>query len=116
MDIERYRDSWQKAHGFFSINLVASRGCPYRCNWCAKPIYGDAFHARAPESVAEEMLQLRNAFGADHLWFADDLFGIRDAWVQELAGHVERRNAAVAFKMQSRVDLMKKDATTQPGK
>jgi len=109
VDIERYRDTWRKAHGFFSINLVASRGCPYRCNWCAKPIYGDSFHARAPESVAAEMLELRESFGADHLWFADDLFGIQDRWVQDLAQHVERRHASVPFKMQSRVDLMKED-------
>ena len=109
VDIEQYRDAWRKAHGFFSLNLVASRGCPYRCNWCAKPIYGDSFHVRAPESVAAEMLELRDTFGADHLWFADDLFGIHGRWVQDLAQQVERRNAAVPFKMQSRVDLMKED-------
>jgi len=107
VDIERYRGVWKKAHGFFSLNLVASRGCPYRCNWCAKPIYGDSFHVRAPENVADEMLELRERFGADHLWFADDLFGASDRWVHALAEHVERRNAAVPFKMQSRVDLMK---------
>ena len=109
VDIEQYRDLWKKAHGFFSLNLVASRGCPYRCNWCAKPIYGDSFHARAPENVAAEMLELREVFGADHLWFADDLFGIQDRWVHDLAHHVQRRSAAVPFKMQSRVDLMKED-------
>jgi len=107
VDMERYRQVWKKAHGFFSLNLVASRGCPYRCNWCAKPIYGDSFHARAPENVAGEMLELREKFGADHLWFADDLFGASDRWVRDLAEHVERRAAAVPFKMQSRVDLMK---------
>ncbi len=106
VDIERYRDAWMKAHGFFSLNLVASRGCPYRCNWCAKPIFGDSFHARSAESVAEEMRQLRHDFGADHLWFADDLFGITDRWVQELAQQVKQRNALVPFKIQSRVDLM----------
>ena len=111
-DIDRYRETWRKAHGFFSMNLVASRGCPYRCNWCAKPIYGDSFHARAPESVAAEMQQLRETYGADHLWFADDLFGIQDRWVQDLAEHVEQRNAAVPFKMQSRVDLMKEETVT----
>ncbi len=107
VDMERYREVWKKAHGFFSLNLVASRGCPYRCNWCAKPIYGDSFHARAPENVAGEMLELREKFGADHLWFADDLFGASDRWVRDLAKHVDRRAAAVPFKMQSRVDLMK---------
>lgn len=109
VDIERYRNVWKQSHGFFALNLVASRGCPYRCNWCAKPIYGDTFHVRSPESVAVEMLDLRETFGADFLWFADDLFGIQSDWVQDLAKQVECRSAAVPFKMQSRVDLMRED-------
>ncbi len=106
IDLERYRGAWRKAHGFFSLNLVASRGCPFRCNWCAKPIYGDSFHARAPESVAEEMRQLRENSGVDHLWFADDLFGINNRWVQEFALQVAQRDCAIPFKVQSRADLM----------
>jgi radical SAM superfamily enzyme YgiQ (UPF0313 family) len=105
-DVERYRRAWNRAHGFFSLNLVAGRGCPYRCNWCAKPIYGDSFHARAAEWVALEMRELRERFGADHLWFADDLFGINSRWVQEFSAQVERHRAAVPFKMQSRADLI----------
>jgi radical SAM superfamily enzyme YgiQ (UPF0313 family) len=109
IDMERYRSAWKKAHGFFSLNLVASRGCPYRCNWCAKPIYGDSFHGRSPEFIAQEMHKLREEFGVDHLWFADDLFGINNRWVQDLADQVERRDAAVPFKMQSRADLMQNE-------
>ncbi len=111
IDMEKYRRAWKDAHGFFSLNLVASRGCPYRCNWCAKPIYGDSFHARSPESVALEMLELRERFGADHLWFADDLFGINPRWVADFADHAERHRAAVPFKMQSRADLMTPETT-----
>jgi radical SAM superfamily enzyme YgiQ (UPF0313 family) len=106
IDINHYRHVWNEAHGFFAMNLTASRGCPYRCNWCAKPIYGDSFNVRSPGSVAEEMLMLKEQFGADYLWFADDLFGISSQWVRDFAADVERRNAAVPFKMQSRVDLM----------
>ncbi len=109
IDMEKYRRAWKDAHGFFSLNLVASRGCPYRCNWCAKPIYGDSFHARSPQSVALEMLELRERFGADHLWFADDLFGINHRWVAEFADCVEGHRAAVPFKMQSRADLMTRE-------
>jgi len=112
VDIERYREVWMQSHGFFALNLVASRGCPYRCNWCAKPIYGDTFHVRSPESVASEMLDLRETFGADFLWFADDLFGIQNDWVQDLAKQVECRSAAIPFKMQSRVDLMREDTVS----
>jgi anaerobic magnesium-protoporphyrin IX monomethyl ester cyclase len=109
IDIDLYRETWQESHGFFSLNLVASRGCPYRCNWCAKPIYGDSFHARAPEAVAEEMRQLREHMGADHLWFADDLFGINNRWIQNFADEVGRRSAAIPFKVQSRADLMRNE-------
>ncbi len=109
LNVEAYRRAWKDAHGFFSLNLVASRGCPYRCNWCAKPIYGDSFHARAPESVALEMFDLREEYGAEHLWFADDLFGINHRWVLDFAHQVEMHGASVPFKMQSRADLMTRE-------
>ena len=109
VDTNQYRDAWKAAHGYFSLNIVASRGCPYRCNWCAKPIYGDSFSMRSAAMVAEEMRQLKYDFGADHLWFADDIFGLRPKWVRELAAEVEKLDAALPFKMQSRVDLMTAD-------
>src|SRR5690348_7603712 len=80
IDTAQYRSAWKAAHGYFSLNIVASRGCPYRCNWCAKPIYGDSFSVRSAALVAEEMRQLKYDFGADHLWFADDIFGLRPKW------------------------------------
>ena len=106
VDIERYRSAWKKSHGFFSLNLVASRGCPYHCNWCAKPIYGQTFHVRSAPSVAEEMRELKNVYGADHLWFADDIFGLSPHWLPELAEQVESRQFRVSFKAQCRIDLM----------
>jgi anaerobic magnesium-protoporphyrin IX monomethyl ester cyclase len=109
IDIEQYRNAWKTAHGYFSLNIVASRGCPYRCNWCAKPIYGDSFSVRSAESIAEEMRHLKHDLGAEHLWFADDIFGLRPKWIRDLAAEVEKRNAAIPFKMQTRVDLMTRD-------
>lgn len=106
IDIERYRNVWKSVHGTFSLNAVASRGCPFRCNWCAKPIYGNSFHARPADSVAAEMQQLKESFGAEHLWFADDIFALKPRWALELAECVSQRGAALPFKIQSRVDLM----------
>ena len=103
---EQYREAWKHAHGYFSLNIVSSRGCPFRCNWCAKPIYGDSSAVRSPASVAEEMRTLKYELGAEHLWFADDIFGLHASWVRDFAAEVERKDAAVPFKIQSRVDLM----------
>jgi len=109
VDISQYRNAWKAAHGYFSLNIVASRGCPYRCNWCAKPIYGDSYSVRSAASIAEEMRHLKHDLGAEHLWFADDIFGMRPKWLRDLAAEVEKRDAAIPFKMQTRVDLMSRD-------
>ena len=106
IDLEAYRAAWQSAHGYFSLNMASSRGCPYRCNWCAKPVHGNSYHARSPESVAAEMLYLKTTFQPDHLWFADDIFALSPRWTFEFADAVERLGASIPFKMQSRCDLM----------
>ena len=47
VDMERYRKAWLERHGYFSLNMVSSRGCPYQCNWCAKPVWGSSYHMRS---------------------------------------------------------------------
>lgn len=106
VDMEPYRAAWTKAHGYFSTNMVASRGCPYRCNWCAKPISGNKFHLRPAAAVAEEMKQLKTRAGVQHIWFGDDVFALDQHWAQQFAEEVTRRDAAVPFKIQSRANLM----------
>ena len=112
VDMGRYRRLWKDAHGYFSLNAVASRGCPFRCNWCAKPIYGSAFQCRSAASVAQEMQELKQLWGAEHIWFADDIFALQRRWAGDLGREVEQRGAALPFKIQSRVDLMTDDTVT----
>jgi anaerobic magnesium-protoporphyrin IX monomethyl ester cyclase len=105
IDLDLYRTAWLNTHGYFSTNMVASRGCPFHCNWCAKPISGNRFHLRSANSVAEEMSLLKSA-GVEHVWFGDDIFALNHHWVEALAEEVTKRNAAIPFKVQSRADLM----------
>jgi radical SAM superfamily enzyme YgiQ (UPF0313 family) len=106
IDVERYRSAWRLAHGFFSLNMVSSRGCPYRCNWCAKPIYGQNYHCRSARAVAQEMRHLKLTCRPDHIWFADDIFALSPHWTQEFTRAVEEFDARIPFRMQSRCNLM----------
>jgi len=106
LDIERYRSAWIKAHGYFSLNMAASRGCSFRCNWCAKPIWGNQYLQRSADSVAREMLYLKAAFKPDHIWMADDIFGFRVDWVNEFAAILQAAGGGIPFTIQTRADLM----------
>ncbi len=106
LDAEKYRRVWRESHGYFSINMVSTRGCPFHCNWCAKPIWGQRYAMRSPANVAEEMALIKRTLNPDHIWFADDIFGLQPKWVADFAREVAARNASIPFMIQSRVDLM----------
>ena len=105
VDIERYRTLWRTRHGFFSLNLAASRGCSFRCNWCAKPIWGNHYKQRSAEEVAAEMNHLKKAFAPDHIWLADDIFGFQVDWVTEFGDRMHAGGGTVPFTIQTRADL-----------
>jgi anaerobic magnesium-protoporphyrin IX monomethyl ester cyclase len=106
VDMDRYRNVWMKAHGYFSLNMAASRGCSFRCTWCAKPIWGNQYLQRTPSEVAAEMAYLKRTFNPDHIWFADDIFGFRVDWVAQFAAATQAADAQIPFTIQTRADLI----------
>jgi radical SAM superfamily enzyme YgiQ (UPF0313 family) len=111
VDMKEYKRRWLKSSGYFSLNVSTTRGCPFHCNWCAKPIYGNRYHAHSPKHVVEELKQLTGSFGARHIWMTDDIFGLKPGWVEEFARLVKAEKLEFRFKIQSRVDLLLQDNT-----
>jgi anaerobic magnesium-protoporphyrin IX monomethyl ester cyclase len=105
VDIERYRRLWQERHGYFSLNMAASRGCPFRCNWCAKPIWGNHYQRHEADDMAAEMIHLKRTFAPDHVWMADDIFGFHVDWVEAFAAHLTEADGSIPFTIQTRADL-----------
>jgi anaerobic magnesium-protoporphyrin IX monomethyl ester cyclase len=104
VDVARYRDIWQRRHGFFSMNVATTRGCPFHCNWCAKPIYGQRYTSRQVSAVVAEIAWLKATYRPDHLWIADDIFGLKPGWIEEFARQVVAAGAVVPFKCLLRAD------------
>ena len=109
VDFEPYRDRWHKHWGYFSVNIATTRGCPYKCNWCAKPIYGNSYKMRSPGHVIREIEVLKRITYFDHIWFCDDIFGLKRSWVVEFSEEVQRRGLQFKYKIQSRADLLVKE-------
>ena len=109
VDMEQYKSIWLKNHRYFSLNIATTRGCPYDCNWCAKPIYGKKYNSRSPENVVLEIDFLVRKYGVSHFWFCDDIFGLQKGWVSQFRKLVKQKNLKFTYTVQSRADLVIKD-------
>ncbi len=109
VDMDTYRRTWHRHHGYFALNLVTSRGCPYLCNWCAKPIWGQSYSVRSPTEVVAELAQLVTRAAPDYIWFMDDIMGLKPKWWRDFADALAVADIKVPFKCLSRADLILRD-------
>jgi anaerobic magnesium-protoporphyrin IX monomethyl ester cyclase len=60
-----------------AYTLVSSRGCPYQCVYCSKPITGHTWRARSPEDVVAEWRYLVQEMGATEIGITDDVWNLK---------------------------------------
>jgi len=111
VDMESYKAIWKQSGQPFTLNIATTRGCPYKCNWCAKPIYGNRYNAHSPEYIVNEIQFLKQNFGVTRFWMCDDIFGLKPNWVQEFNSKLVAQNLKISYYIQSRVDLLLKEDT-----
>jgi len=113
IDITPYKAMWLNHHGYFSLNFVTTRGCPYKCNWCAKPIYGNRYNSHSPQNSVLEIKKWQQQFGFTHVWFADDIFGLKPGWLRDFDYYVKEEKLSISYKIQSRADLLLEEDNIQ---
>jgi radical SAM superfamily enzyme YgiQ (UPF0313 family) len=55
-------------------NMLTSRGCPYKCAFCASTRFWPSIRYFSPEYMIEEVKHLRDTYGVRFITFHDDLF------------------------------------------
>ncbi|MCB9778460.1 MAG: B12-binding domain-containing radical SAM protein [Alphaproteobacteria bacterium] len=115
VDLRPYADTWRRRHGRWELNLWTARGCPYKCNWCAKPTWGRSYAVRDPDAVAAELVALMDRHRPDGLWFTDDIFALRRKWLAAFRRALDTRlqgRPPLPYRCLSRVDLLEDPAFT----
>jgi anaerobic magnesium-protoporphyrin IX monomethyl ester cyclase len=59
-----------------AYTVVTSRGCPYKCTYCSKPITGDTWRGRTVENVIAEWRWLVEDLGATEIGITDDIWNL----------------------------------------
>lgn len=64
--------------------MIASRGCPYKCTYCACPsIWRGKYRLRSVKNVMEEIDYLVQRYKVRYITFEDDIFGLNQRWLKE---------------------------------
>ena len=59
-----------------AYTIVTSRGCPYKCTYCSKPITGNTWRARSVENVIAEWRMLVDDLHATEMGITDDIWNL----------------------------------------
>jgi anaerobic magnesium-protoporphyrin IX monomethyl ester cyclase len=109
IDMNAYKLIWLESGKPFTLNIATTRGCPYKCNWCAKPIYGNRYNSHSPKYIGNHIQFLRETYGVRRFWMCDDIFGLKPNWVSEFGAELRNRKLNIRYYIQSRVDLLLKE-------
>lgn len=102
-DHDRYQRFWIKREGFSLAGIMTTYGCPYQCDFCSKPIFGDRFRRRGMDRIFEEIRDIRN-WGYDGLWIADDGFTLELDHLRAFCEKLIREKLDMKWFCLSRVD------------
>lgn len=67
-----------------AYTIVTSRGCPYKCTFCSKPITGNTWRARSVDNVIAEWRWLVEELGATEIGITDDIWNLDRQRAKEL--------------------------------
>jgi len=95
-----------------TTSAITSRGCPFACDFCSHPIFGESFRERSPQNMADEVEQILG-LGYERVFFQDDCFTLTKGRVAKFCDEVERRDLKFGWECLSRVDSMDKEMASR---
>ncbi len=96
-----YQHFWRQEAGCKPTTIMITRGCPYNCEFCSKPVWGSEFRKPTMDKVFEEILEIK-ALGYDQLWIADDSFTLDLNFLKEFCMEKISRGISIDWTCLSR--------------
>jgi anaerobic magnesium-protoporphyrin IX monomethyl ester cyclase len=88
-----------------TTSMMTSRGCPFNCDFCSKPVFGESFRQRSPENVTAEVQEILS-LGYERVFFQDDCFTLSPGWVSSFCHEISSRGVEFEWECLSRVDSL----------
>jgi anaerobic magnesium-protoporphyrin IX monomethyl ester cyclase len=111
-DNEAYKQHYLKRFGYSISPLITSRGCPFSCDFCSRPVFGQTFRSRSAGNVVDEVEQIAD-LGYDRVWFADDCFTLNPERLLGVCDELVKRRVNIGWECLSRVDTMDREVAVK---
>jgi len=86
--------------------MMTSRGCPFRCAFCDKSVFGKTHRIRSANNVVDEIELLVKKYDIKSIRFYDDLFTAMPERVEEICRELKNRNLKIKWSCESRVNTI----------
>lgn len=77
--------------------IMTSRGCPSKCTFCDRKIFGERCRMRSVNNVFEEIEEVVSKYGVKEIRFFDDTFTLNKKRVYEICDEFEKRKLKLAW-------------------
>ena len=89
-DHASYQREWFQKTGFKTTSIMTTLGCPFNCDFCSKPVFGNLFRRRNLDTIFAEIEAIQR-LGYDSLWIADDNFTLSLSYLRSFCQHMTGR-------------------------
>ncbi|MHB1483636.1 MAG: B12-binding domain-containing radical SAM protein [Saccharofermentanales bacterium] len=86
------------------LTIMTSRGCPYSCEFCSSSKMWGNIRFNSAEYVVKEIELLINNYKIEHIWVADDHFGVNARRLSEIALYMEKNNVKINLGINGRIE------------
>jgi radical SAM superfamily enzyme YgiQ (UPF0313 family) len=83
--------------------IIASRGCPYRCSFCAP--HSRRVRFRSPDNVIAEIREILDRFDVRQFKWQDDTFTLNRKWILELCDKIKKQLPKIYQRAHTRVNV-----------
>lgn len=107
--LTEYRSSIANYRRKPATNMITSRGCPFNCAFCSKPIFGRKFRAHSSSRVLFEIEHLIDKYGIKDIQFFDDTFTLDRNRLVEICQGIIDRGLDITWNCMTRVDCVDRE-------
>ena len=89
--------------------IMTTRGCPFRCTFCCRAVFGNNCRFRSPENVVDELEILFKDFGAKEVRIWDDTFNADPKRAIDICEEIIKRKLNISWTCLARVNFAKQE-------